>query len=120
MLRWNITRTSSGGLLFPTDSFINVHQEMILEVAAQYRLPTIFSEEQGVRKGGLLFYGIQLLNQFQQAAIYADRILKGTKPGDLPVQMPTNFKLIINMKTVRSLAIDVPMGLMLRADDMIE
>ena len=108
------------GLLFPTDTFTTVHVEMAIDLATRYRLPTLFSEEQGVRKGGLLFYGVQFLGQFQQAAVYADRILKGTKAGDLPIQMPTDFKLIINMTAAHALGIDVPMGMMLRADEMIE
>ena len=111
----------NSGLLLPTDSFTSVHGDLIRELGTRYRLPVIYSNSTAeVRKGGLMYYGIDYESVFRQAAIYIDHILKGAKPGDLPVQTPTIFKLIINLKAARALGIEVPMGLMLRADEMIE
>jgi putative ABC transport system substrate-binding protein len=93
---------------------------LIVETSAHYRVPAIYAEEEFVREGGLMCYGIAFENQFRQAAIYVDRILKGAKPGDLPIEMPTAFKLIINLTTARLLGVEVPMGLMMRADKLIE
>jgi putative ABC transport system substrate-binding protein len=78
------------------------------------------NSELAVRKGGLMFYGVDFEPEYRQAAVYANSILKGTAPGDLPIQLPTNFKLIVNLKTARALGIEAPMGLMLRADELIE
>ena len=111
----------NSGLLLPTDSFTSVHGDLIRELGTRYRLPVIYSNSTAeVRKGGLMYYGIDYESVFRQAAIYIDHILKGAKPGDLPVQTPTIFKLIINLKAARALGIEVPIGLMLRADEMIE
>ena len=92
----------------------------VVDAAARYRLPAIYAEEDVFRFGGLMYYGISFDNQFKQLAVYVDRILKGTKPGDLPVEMPTTFKLVINLKVAKALGIDVATGLMLRADELIE
>jgi putative ABC transport system substrate-binding protein len=117
----NLGREPNGGLLLPTDNFTNVHSDLILERSTRYRLPVIYSNNTAdARKGGLMYYGIDYESQFRQAAIYVDRILKGAKPGDLPIQGPTTFKLVINLKTARALGIEVPVSLMLRADEMIE
>jgi putative ABC transport system substrate-binding protein len=114
-------REPNGGLLLPTDSFTSVHDEFIIKLAALHHLPAIYSNSiAAVRKGGLMYYGIDYQPQFRQAAVYVDRILRGTKAGDLPVQLATDFRLNINLKTARALGIQVPMGLMLRADEMIE
>jgi len=115
-----LTGEPNGGLLFSTDTFLVVHGKLIVETSAHYRVPAIYAEEQFVREGGLMYYGVAFENQFRQAAIYVDRILKGAKPGDLPIEMPDAFKLIINLTTARSLGMEVPMGLMMRADKLIE
>jgi putative tryptophan/tyrosine transport system substrate-binding protein len=115
-----LTGESNGGLLFSTDTFLNLHRKLIVETSAHYRVPAIYGEEEFVREGGLMYYGVAFENQFRQAAIYVDRILKGAKPGDLPIEMPSAFKLIINLTTARSLGMEVPMGLMMRADKLIE
>ena len=115
-----LTGEPNGGLLFSTDTFLVVHGKLIVETSAHYRVPAIYAEEEFVREGGLMCYGIAFENQYRQAAIYVDRILKGAKPGDLPIEMPTAFKLIINLTTARSLGMEVPMGLMIRADKLIE
>jgi len=110
-----------GGLLFPTDTFTSVHTDLIVKLAARYRLPAIYSNSPAmVRDGGLMYYGIDFEPQYRQVAVYVDRILRGAKPGDLPVQLATSFKLIVNLKTARELGLEVPMGLMLRADEMVE
>jgi putative ABC transport system substrate-binding protein len=108
----------NSGLLLPTDSFTDVHGNLIHELSTRYRLPAIYANS--TSKGGLMYYGYDLDTEFRQAAIYVDHILKGAKPGDLPIQMPTTFRLVINLKAARALGIEVPMGLMLRADEMIE
>jgi putative tryptophan/tyrosine transport system substrate-binding protein len=115
-----LTGEPNGGLLFTTDTFLNVHRKLIVETSARYRVPAIYGEEEFVRQGGLMYYGVAFENQFRQVAIYVDRILKGGTPGDLPIEMPTTFKLIINLTTARSLGMEVPMGLMMRADELIE
>jgi putative ABC transport system substrate-binding protein len=117
----NLGREPNSGLLLPTDNFTNVHGDLILERSTRYRLPVIYSNSTAdVRKGGLMYYGIDYESQFRQAAIYVDRVLNGAKPGDLPVQGPITFRLAINLKAARALGIEVPVGLMLRADEMIE
>jgi putative tryptophan/tyrosine transport system substrate-binding protein len=108
------------GLLITTDSFVISHRDLIAELVNQHRLPSIASDLIFVRRGGLMYYGLDQEDQFRQAAIYVDRILKGAKPGDLPVQLPTKFAFIINVKAAHTLGIDLPMGLMLRADEVIE
>jgi putative tryptophan/tyrosine transport system substrate-binding protein len=115
-----LTGEPSGGLLFSSDSFLVIRHKLIVETTAHYRVPAIYNEEEFVREGGLMYYGVVFENQFRQAAIYVDRILKGAKPGDLPIELPTTFKLIVNLRTARTLGIEVPMGLMMRADELIE
>jgi putative ABC transport system substrate-binding protein len=111
----------NGGLLLPTDTFTGVHGDLILELTTRYSVPTIYSNStDDVHKGGLMYYGVEYEDEFRQAAVYVDRILKGTNPGDLPIQLPTKFKLVINLKAAQAFGIDVPMGLLLRADEMIE
>jgi ABC-type uncharacterized transport system substrate-binding protein len=123
----DITRTiesfshePNGGLIVTTDTFVTTHRDSIVELANLYRLPSIASFLPFVRSGGLLYYGQDPENQFRQAAIYVDRLLKGADPGTLPVQLPTKFTLVINLKAARTLGIDVPMGLLLNADEVIE
>jgi putative ABC transport system substrate-binding protein len=117
----NLGSQPNGGLLLPADPFTNAHSDLILELGTRYHLPIIYSNSaSSARKGGLMYYGYDSESAFRQAAIYVDRILRGAKPGDLPVQMPTTFRLVINLKAARALGIEVPMGVMLRADEMIE
>jgi putative ABC transport system substrate-binding protein len=116
-----LTRDPNGGLLLPTDTFTAVRGDLILDLTARNRLPVMYTAATtDVRRGGLMYYGIDYTSQFRQAAVYADRILKGANPGDLPIQMPTAFRLVINLKAARVLGIEVPMGLLLRADELIE
>jgi putative tryptophan/tyrosine transport system substrate-binding protein len=116
----DFSRHPNSGLIFLPDQFAYAHRGLILELVARYRMPAIYGSEAFAREGGLIYYGFDEEVQFRQAAIYADRILKGTKPGDLPIQQPTRFPLIINLTAARTLGIEMPTGLLLRADEVIE
>jgi putative tryptophan/tyrosine transport system substrate-binding protein len=113
-------RQPSGGLVFLPDSFLASRREMIADVVSKQKLPAIYSTSTFVRSGGLIGYGFDRAELFHRAAGYVDRILKGEKPADLPVQMPTKYDLAINLKTAKALGIDVPPTLLARADEVIE
>jgi len=110
----------NGGLLVLPDNFISAHRELIVALAEKYRLPAIYPFRFFVNAGGLLSYGVDVLDMYRGAASYVDRILKGAKPGDLPVQQPTKFELAINLKTAKALGLTVPAPLLARADEVIE
>ena len=113
-------RPLAGGLLVLPDNFINAHRELIVTLAERYRLPAIYPSRAFVTAGGLLSYGVDVLDMYRGAASYIDRILKGTRPGDLPVQQPARFELVINLKTAKALGLTVPPLLLARADEVIE
>jgi len=113
-------REPNGGLIVLPSAFLNVHREEVTSLAARYRLPTVYPWRFYNKLGGLLSYGIDLPDNYRRAAIYADRILKGAKPNELPVQAPVRFELVINMKTAKALGLDVPLILQQRADAVIE
>ena len=115
-----LAREPNGGLIVMPDSFTTTHRVQIISLAAGYRLPTIYPYRFNVVLGGLLSYGIDLADNFPRAAAYADRILKGERPADLPVQAPTKYALTINLKTAKVLGLDVPSILQQRADEVIE
>jgi len=96
------------------------HSRRIAELAQSARLPTAFSRRENVDAGGLFSYGVDINNQFRQAAFYVDRIFKGEKPADLPVQAPTKFELVINLKTAKTLGLTVPLIMQMTADEVIE
>jgi putative ABC transport system substrate-binding protein len=102
------------------DPATSAHRKLINELAIRHRLPVIHALRAAAVEGGLVSYGVNLPNLFRQAAVYADRILKGAKPADLPVQAPTKYELVINLTPAKKLGIDVPLSLMVRADEMIE
>jgi putative ABC transport system substrate-binding protein len=108
------------GLIFPSDQFLTSQRSLILDLVARYRLPAVYASETFARNGGLIYYGTDWQNQFRQAAIYVDRILKRANPGDLPVQQPTKFPLVVNLAAARALGIELPTGLLLSADEVIE
>jgi putative ABC transport system substrate-binding protein len=113
-------RTPNGGLVVMTDSFLVTHRAKITSLAARYRLPAVYPFRDFIESGGLLSYGNDLYDNFQRAATYADRILKGATPNELPVQAPVKFELVINAKTAKALGLTIPPSLLLRADQVVE
>jgi putative ABC transport system substrate-binding protein len=112
-------RTADGGLIM-TGSAMEGHRDLIIGLAANYRLPAVYISRQEAAAGGLISYGPNAIDQFRSAAGYVDRILKGEKPGDLPVQAPTKYELVINLKTAKVLGLTVPQSLLSTADEVIE
>jgi putative ABC transport system substrate-binding protein len=110
----------NGGLIVMADIFTLVHRAQITSLSDRYRLPAVYPYRQFAEIGGLLSYGVDLLENFWNAATYADRILKGEKPSELPVQAPVKFELVINLKTARTLGLTVPPSLLATADEVIE
>jgi putative tryptophan/tyrosine transport system substrate-binding protein len=110
----------AAGLIVLPDSFLSSRRELIVTATARYRLPTIYSVSEFTRSGGLIAYGIERTDLFRRAASYVDRILKGEKPADLPVQQPIKFELAINLKTAKKLGLEVPSTLLVAADEVIE
>jgi putative ABC transport system substrate-binding protein len=113
-------RSADDGLIVTASPLTALHRELIMTLAARYKLPTVYPNRDYPRGGGLISYGPNLTDQFRRAAGYIDRILKGEKPADLPVQAPTKYELIINLKTAKALGLDVPAQLLARADEVIE
>jgi ABC-type uncharacterized transport system substrate-binding protein len=113
-------RTSSGGLIVTAGALVIVHRELIIKLAAQHRLPAVYWNRMYVSGGGLISYGPDTIDQYRQAAGYVDRILKGEKPADLPVQAPTKYETVLNLKTAKALGLDLPPMLLARADEVIE
>ena len=113
-------RVSDYGVIVPSDPLTNSFRKSIIELAARYRLPAIYALRAAAADGGLMSYGVDIPELFRQAATYANRILKGDKPADLPVQLPTRFELVINLKTARASGFDIPTPLLATADDVIE
>jgi putative ABC transport system substrate-binding protein len=111
---------SNGGLIVTGSPAITFHRAQIIDLAARYRLPAVYNDQLFARAGGLMSYGSNIIDQFPRAAQYVDRILKGEKPADLPVQSPTKYDLTINLKTAKVLGIDVPSSLVARANEVIE
>ena len=114
------TRQTGGGLIVTQNTSVLFHHKLISALAARHRLPAVYASRFLVTDGGLLSYGPDLSDNYRRAAGYVDRILKGTKPADLPVQMPTKFKLVINLKTAKGMGLEVPRTLLARADEVIE
>jgi putative ABC transport system substrate-binding protein len=112
--------SANGGLILTASALSQVHHHLIITLAARYNLPTVYYEPSFVARGGLTAYGPNLLDQYRRAAGYVDRILKGERTADLPVQAPTKYELVINLKTVKALGITVPNTLIGRADEVIE
>jgi putative ABC transport system substrate-binding protein len=113
-------RVPNGGLIMMPDSFNIVHRDQIIALVARQRLPAISPYRFAVAEGGLMSYGVEQVELFRLAASYVDRILKGATPAELPVQAPTKFELVINLKTAKALGLDVPLTLLARADEVIE
>jgi putative ABC transport system substrate-binding protein len=111
---------ANSGLIVQGSPGVVTHRDLIIGLAARHRLPAVYTARVFVDAGGLISYGTDLLDQHRRAAGYVDRILKGTKPADLPVQAPTKYELVINLKTAKALGLDVPPTLLARADEVIE
>jgi putative tryptophan/tyrosine transport system substrate-binding protein len=113
-------RASDSALLVLPDLFTATNRQSIVAIAARHRLPAVYPFRYFVAGGGLMSYGIEMLETYRQAAAYVDRILKGEKPADLPVQAPTKYELVINLKTAKALGLDLPATVLARADEVIE
>jgi putative ABC transport system substrate-binding protein len=113
-------RQPNGGLIVTASALAAVHRDLIVTLAARHKLPAVYSQRHYAAAGGLISYGADFIDQHRRAAGYVDRILKGEKPADLPVQAPTKYELVINLKTAKALGLDVPPTLLARADEVIE
>jgi putative ABC transport system substrate-binding protein len=110
----------NGGLIITSDAFVLFHRKLIIELAARHKLPALYSLADYVRDGGLMSYGVDRIEQYRGVASYVDRILKGAKPSDLPVQLPIKYQLVVNLKTAKALGLDMPLSILMRIDEVIE
>jgi putative tryptophan/tyrosine transport system substrate-binding protein len=113
-------REPGGGLVVMPDGFMATHRAPIILAAALNKVPAVYPVSELVRDGGLLSYGVDYVDSFRHAATYVDRILRGAKPGDLPVQFPTKLEMAVNLKTAKAVGLTVPQSILLRADEVIE
>jgi putative tryptophan/tyrosine transport system substrate-binding protein len=113
-------RSGNGGLILTASALAASHRDLIITLAARHKLPAVYISRFFVTSGGLISYGADFIDQFRRAATYVDRILKGEKPADLPVQAPTKYELVINLRTAKALGLEVPPMLLARADEVIE
>ena len=115
-----IADDAKGGLIVTSSRLARVHRELIVNLAARHRVPAIYAFRVYVAAGGLMFYGPDATDPYRRAAGYVDRILKGERPADLPVQAPTKYELVINLKTAKALGLTIPDKLLALADEVIE
>jgi putative ABC transport system substrate-binding protein len=111
---------ANGGLLLPPDGTGTKNRDLIIALSARHRLPAVYPFRFFVAAGGLMSYGTDHVDMYRQAASYVDRILRGAKPADLPVQAPTKYETVVNLKTAKALGLTVPPSLLVRADEAIE
>ena len=103
-----------------SDVFMTAHRAPIISAAARNNVPAVYGDSYNTRDGGLLSYGVDTVDIFRRAASYVDRILRGAKPGDLPVQFPVKYEMVVNLKTAKALGLTMPQSILLRADEVIE
>jgi putative ABC transport system substrate-binding protein len=115
-----LANSGNGGLIVTPSAGVAAHPEIIIALAAKHKLPAVYGNRGNVVDGGLMFYGPNRIDQFRRGAGYVDRILRGEKPGDLPVQAPTKYDLVINLKTAKAIGLELPASLIARADEVIE
>jgi len=113
-------REPNGGQIVFSNSLTLLHRDLIIALAARHRLPTVYNDSAFVTVGGLISYGPNRVEQYRPGAGYVDRILKGEKPADLPVQAPTKYETVLNVRTAKSLGLEVPPSLLVRADEVLE
>jgi len=113
-------RASNGGLIVTASALAAVHRDLIIALAARHKLPAVYYERSYTVAAGLISYGSDFVDQYRRAAGYIDRILEGEKPADLPVQAPTKYELVINLKAAKAIGLDVPASVLVRADEVIE
>jgi putative ABC transport system substrate-binding protein len=113
-------RSANGGVIVTGNAGSTVYRELIIELAARHKLPAVCADSYIVAEGGLVSYGPDRIDQYRKAANYVDRILRGEKPADLPVQAPTKYELVVNLKTAKALGLDIPQSVLTRADQVIE
>lgn len=116
----SLGQRSDSGLIVLQDAFTATHRSFLTARVAHFKTPAVYAVRFYAESGGMISYGVNFADQYRQAAIYVDRVLKGATPGDLPVQQPTKFELVINLKTAKDIGIEIPMSLLLRADEVIE
>jgi len=115
-----MTRRRPDALITFVDAVTLPHRQRIVELAAKSRLPAIYQVREFVEAGGLMSYGLSVERQMRRAAVYVDKILRGAKPADLPVEQPTKFELVINLKTAKALGLTIPQSVLIRADEVIQ
>src|SRR5262249_50272618 len=113
-------RSPNGALIVTSVAGASLHRDLIITLAARHKLPAVYPERFFVAAGGLISYGPNFVDQYRQAAGYVDRILRGEKPADLPVQAPTKYETVLNLKIAKALGLDVPAQVLVRADEVIE
>jgi putative ABC transport system substrate-binding protein len=116
----DFARPANGGLIVTIGASVSVHRDLIVTLAARHKLPAVYAYRFMVAAGGLMSYSPDQVDEFRRAAGYVDRILKGEKPGELPVQAPTKYELVINLKTAKALGLTIPQALLAAADQVIE
>ena len=113
-------RSQNGGLIVTTSALSTVNRDLIIALAARHKLPAVYFQRFFVTAGGLISYGANFIDQYRRAASYVDRILKGEKPADLPVQAPAKYELVVNLKTAKALGLTIPSSVLAGADEVIE
>jgi putative ABC transport system substrate-binding protein len=115
-----MARENAGAVIVGAAPFFSLHRPQLAELAIKYRMPSIFGNRAYTEAGGMMSYGTKLTDLYQHAAIYVDKILKGAKPADLPVEQPVKLELVVNLKTAKALGLTIPQTILLRADEVIE